>query len=177
MARALRCVFQCGVAGRFPALAFNSAFRCVEVLPVVGVGGTVATRMAGQGRKSVAAQSHVATRQASGTATAAGHATSDTTPAVRPLRDLPTDDSEPVTFDAADLLCAARLLSHPRLRWVIATAAGAETADRDARDQCLAALVEGIQKQQGDEVARGIRLAMWLLAVGLEPAQPSDASC
>ena len=93
------------------------------------------------------------------------------------MRDLPDNPDSPVTFNGHDLLCAVRLMSDARLRWVIATAAGAEPANSDAQRQCRAALSEGIEKQQGAEVARAVRLAMWLLAVGLELAQPSGESC
>jgi hypothetical protein len=92
------------------------------------------------------------------------------------VRDLPDEPSERVLFDRDDLVTACRLLHHPHLRWTIGMALSAEPADRDARRQCREALVEAIQKQQGAELARGVRLAMLLLAVGLEPAQPTDES-
>jgi hypothetical protein len=93
------------------------------------------------------------------------------------MRDLPDEPGEGVLFDTADLATACRLLHHPHLRWAIGKAVSVEPADRDAQRQCREALVEAIQKQQGAELARGVRLAMLLLAVGLELAQPSDESC
>jgi hypothetical protein len=86
------------------------------------------------------------------------------------MRDTPsTNDDGRVLFDAADLVRAVRMLAHPHLRWTIGMAMSAEPADREAQRQCREALVEGIRKQSGDEAARAVRLAMLLVAAGLQP--------
>jgi hypothetical protein len=95
------------------------------------------------------------------------------------MRDTPStnDDGRVLLFDTADLVRARRMLAHPHVRWTIGMAMSAEPADRATQRQCVEALAEGIHKQSGDEAARAVRLAMLLVAAGMEPAQPTDEQC
>jgi hypothetical protein len=92
------------------------------------------------------------------------------------MRDQPDNhDSEPMTFDAADLALASRILGQPFLKWAITSAV--DPPDEHTRRLCVDAFGEAVGKHQGAELGRAVRLAALLVLAGLEPAQPTDESC